>query len=153
MTVNSLQLTVNSSDMNRDHGRLYEIIWKRAIACQSTDAVFDATTIDITSNNSLPAGGQGYVFSVSGSVIKFDGYLRVTGRDVEDKLIPSVAVSDVLHLQSATPVTHTTNPPPRYTEASLVKTLEEKDIGRPSTYAPIISTIIDRQYVTREEKS
>ncbi len=145
VTVNSLQLTVNSSDMNRDHGRLYELIWKRAVACQSTDAVFDATTIDIHSSN-------GYVFETSGSVIKFDGYLRVTGRDVEDRVIPPVAVSDVLHLQSKTPMTHTTNPPPRYTEASLVKTLEEKDIGRPSTYAPIISTIIDRQYVTREEK-
>lgn len=135
---------ISGEGMNRDHARLYDLIWKRAVACQTTDAVFDATTIDITSS--------GYVFSCSGSVIKFDGYLRVTGRDVEEKVIPAVAVSDVLHLQSATPVTHTTNPPPRYTEASLVKTLEEKDIGRPSTYAPIISTIIDRQYVTREEK-
>lgn len=150
--VNSSELIVNSSEMNRDHMRLYELIWKRAVACQSTDAVFDATTIDITSNNALPAGGQGYVFSVSGSVIKFDGYLRITGRDAEDKVIPNIAVSDVLNLMQSTPLIHTSNPPPRYTEASLVKTLEEKDIGRPSTYAPIISTIIDRQYVTREEK-
>lgn len=135
---------ISGEGMNRDHARLYDLIWKRSVACQSTDAVFDATTIDITSS--------GYVFSASGSVIKFDGYLRVTGRDVEEKVIPAVAVSDVLYLKSAMPMIHTTNPPPRYTEASLVKTLEEKDIGRPSTYAPIISTIIDRQYVTREEK-
>lgn len=69
------------------------------------------------------------MFETTGSVIKFDGYLRVMGRDIEDRVIPDVAVGDVLPLDVATPLTHTTNPPPRYTEASLVKTLEEKGIG------------------------
>lgn len=132
-------------ELNRDHIRLYDLIWKRAVACQASEAVFDATTIDIISSNR-------YQFETNGSVIKFDGYLRVIGRDAEDTVIPNVAVGDLLHLEKSTPLVHTSNPPPRYTEASLVKTLEEKDIGRPSTYAPIISTIIDRQYVTREEK-
>ena len=144
MTNDTFQMA--NIELNKDHIRLYDLIWKRAVGCQTSEAVFDATTIDIQSAN-------GYVFETTGSVIKFDGYLRVMGRDIEDRVIPDVAVGDVLPLDVATPLTHTTNPPPRYTEASLVKTLEEKGIGRPSTYAPIISTIIDRQYVTREEKS
>lgn len=133
------------NELNRDHLRLYELIWKRALASQMKEARFDATTIRIHSENN-------YVFETKGSIITFDGYLKIAGRDAEDVLLPSVAVGDILTLEKATPVEHVTNPPPRYTEASLVKTLEEKDIGRPSTYAPIISTIIERQYVVKEEK-
>lgn len=145
VSVHSTSLMENP-EFNRDHIRLYELIWKRAMASQSTDVVFDATTIAVTSSN-------GYAFEASGSVIKFDGYLVITGRgDADDVVIPDVKEGEQVALTSTTPVQHTTNPPPRYTESSLVKTLEEKGIGRPSTYAPIISTIIDRQYVTREEK-
>lgn len=134
------------ADFNRDHYRLYELIWKRALASQVNDAQFDATTITVDSANGLRFEGKG-------SVVTFDGYLRVTGRDqADDVLLPAVQTGDTLKAQSLTAEAHTTNPPPRYTEASLVKTLEEKDIGRPSTYAPILSTIIDRQYVTKEEK-
>jgi DNA topoisomerase-1 len=89
---------------------------------------------------------------MQGSVIKFDGFLRIMGRDADEVVIPKVTVGEVVTLSQAVPEQHVTSPPPRYTEASLVKTLEEKDIGRPSTYAPIISTIQDRQYVVREEK-
>lgn len=135
----------SNSDLNRDHLRLYELIWKRALASQTASAVFDSTTVIISSAN-------GYVFSTQGSVIKFDGYLKITGRDAQDQILPPVAVGDTLDLSTTLPQQHFTSPPPRYTEASLVKTLEEKDIGRPSTYAPIITTIQDRQYVTREEK-
>ncbi|HUD19879.1 MAG TPA: type I DNA topoisomerase [Patescibacteria group bacterium] len=134
-----------SGEINRDHHRLYEIIWKRAMASQAREAVFDSTTVDI-------ASGNGYVFEAQGSVIKFDGFLRIMGRDTDEVVIPNVAVGDNLTSESTIPTQHFTNPPPRYTEASLVKTLEEKDIGRPSTYAPIISTIQERQYVIREEK-
>ncbi len=134
-----------SGEINRDHHRLYELIWKRAMASQVKEAIFDSTTVDITSSN-------GYLFEAQGSVVKFDGFLRIMGRDTDEVVIPSVAVGDTLALNTATPTQHFTNPPPRYTEASLVKTLEEKDIGRPSTYAPIISTIQERQYVVREEK-
>lgn len=140
-----LSTPASATDLNRDHHRLYELIWKRALASQSAEAVFDATTIAINSSNA-------YVFECSGSVVTFDGYLRIAGRDTEEVVIPAVTAGQTLKLDTLLPTQHISNPPPRYTEASLVKTLEEKDIGRPSTYAPIISTIIERQYVTKEEK-
>ncbi len=134
-----------SDELNRDHWRLYELIWKRAVASQAKEAVFDSTTIDITDSN-------GYQFETQGSVVKFDGFLKIMGRENDEIVIPDVAVDQIVTLSKADPQQHFTNPPPRYTEASLVKALEEKDIGRPSTYAPIISTIGDRQYVMREDK-
>jgi DNA topoisomerase-1 len=135
----------SSGDINRDHHRLYELIWKRAIASQTKEAIFDSTTIVITS-------GNGYVFETQGSVVKFDGFLVVMGRDSDEVVIPAVSVGETVQLSATIPEQHVTNPPPRYTEASLIKALEEKDIGRPSTYAPIISTIQDRQYVIKEDK-
>ncbi len=145
-TVTTLSNSLDGDgEVNRDHHRLYELIWKRAVASQAAEAVFDSTTIDITSSNS-------YVFEAQGSVIKFEGFLKIMGRDVDEIIIPNVTVGQIIKLESATPTQHFTNPPPRYTEVSLIKTLEEKDIGRPSTYAPIISTIQDRQYVTKEDK-
>jgi len=144
VTLTSEMLNGNP-ELNRDHHRLYELIWKRALASQAKEAVFDSTTVDITSSN-------GYVFEAQGSVVKFDGFLAIMGRDTDEIVIPAVTVGDTVTLLQAVPTQHFTNPPPRYTEASLVKTLEEKDIGRPSTYAPIISTIQERQYVVREEK-
>lgn len=134
-----------SPELNHDHLRLYERIWKRAIASQVKEAVFDSTTILITSSNK-------YTFQTQGSVITFDGFLIVLEKESEDAIIPDVAEGMTLELKKAVPVPHETAPPPRYTEATLVKTLEEKDIGRPSTYAPIISTIIERQYVKKEDK-
>ncbi len=130
--------------LNRDHHRLYDLIWKRAIASQAAEAVFDSTTVDVTTSND-------YVFEAQGSVIKFEGFLKITGRDIDEVIIPGVSVGQDIKLKVATPNQHFTNPPPRYTEVSLIKTLEEKDIGRPSTYAPIISTIQDRQYVVKED--
>jgi DNA topoisomerase-1 len=132
-------------DLNRDHVRLYEIIWKRALASQAKEAVFDSTTIVIKSSN-------GYEFQTQGSVVKFEGFLKITGRENGEVVIPSVTVGESLEIKNPQAIEHLTNPPPRYTEASLVKTLEEKDIGRPSTYAPIISTVIERNYVIKEEK-
>jgi DNA topoisomerase-1 len=142
ITVDTLTQDV---EINRDHHRLYELIWKRALASQAQEAIFDSTTVDITSSN-------GYVFETQGSVIKFEGFLAITGRDTDEVIIPPVAAGETVAIAESVPTEHVTNPPPRYTEASLVKTLEEKDIGRPSTYAPIISTIQDRQYVVKEEK-
>jgi DNA topoisomerase-1 len=109
------------------------------------EAIFDSTTILITSANE-------YVFQTQGSVIKFDGFLKLVDKESDEIILPSVTNGEILTLNTAVPVSHETAPPPRYTEATLVKTLEEKDIGRPSTYAPIISTIIERQYVKKEEK-
>ncbi len=139
------QLSTNNGELNRDHERLYELIWKRAVASQAAAAVFDSTTIDISSSN-------GYVFESQGSVIKFEGFLKIMGRDTDEVVIPDVTVGQIVILKETKPEQHFTNPPPRYTEASLIKTLEEKDIGRPSTYAPTLSTIQDRQYVVKEEK-
>lgn len=135
----------SNADFNKDHVRLYELIWKRAVASQASDARFDSTLISIVSNN-------GFEFQLNGSVIIFEGFLQIVGRDSEEVVIPDVVQGQTVELAGIHPTQHNTNPPPRYTEASLVKTLEEKGIGRPSTYAPIITTIIDRQYVTREEK-
>lgn len=132
-------------ELNHDHVRLYELIWKRAVASQMREATFDSTTITITSGNA-------YVFSVQGSVITFNGFLKVMGYENGEVVLPRVAVGDMVTLAKASAIPHETQAPPRYTEASLVKALEEKDIGRPSTYAPIISTIIDRQYVSKIEK-
>lgn len=132
-------------DLYRDHVRLYEAIWKRAVASQAKSAIFDSTTVTITSSN-------GYTFETKGSVIKFEGYLKIVGRRQEDAVIPDVSEGQKLVLQKTDPTQHETAPPPRYTEARLVKTLEEKGIGRPSTYAPVISTIQERQYVIRDNK-
>ncbi len=136
---------VGLGEMNRDHVRLYELIWKRAVASQATEAVFDSTTVGVTSAN-------GYEFVAAGSVVKFDGFLKISGRENGETIVPDLTVGEELVLVSAAAAEHHTNPPPRYTEATLVKTLEEKDIGRPSTYAPIISTIMDRNYVEKQEK-
>ncbi|MFZ2024801.1 MAG: type I DNA topoisomerase [Microgenomates group bacterium] len=135
----------NNTEFNHDHLRLYDLIWKRAVASQMKEAIFDSTTITITSSNA-------YVFQSQGSVIKFDGFLAIMGHEANDALLPAVTVGEGLQLKSAIPEPHETQAPPRYTEASLIKALEEKDIGRPSTYAPILSTIIDRQYVAKIEK-
>lgn len=144
VTINKQQ-TTNNSEFNRDHVRLYELIWERAVASQAAEAVFDATTINITSVNN-------YLFETQGSVIKFDGYLRIIGIENNEIVLPKVAAGQAVTLVQALPNRHETSTPPRYTEASLIKTLEEKGIGRPSTYAPVISTIQERQYVVREEK-
>ena len=137
-------LTVGGN-INHDHVKLYELIWKRALASQMKEAIFDSTTIQLTSVNA-------YLFETQGSIILFDGFLKVLGRDNGEVIVPSLAVGEEVVLKEARTVSHETTPPPRYSEAGLVKTLEEKDIGRPSTYAPIISTIIERQYVKKEEK-
>ncbi len=132
-------------ELNRDHARLYELIWKRALSCQAKEAIFDSTKIEITSLN-------GYIFEAQGSIILFEGFLKIMGRDTDEQFIPQVTEGETVKLVESLPEQHFTSPPPRYSEASLVKALEEKGIGRPSTYAPIISTIQDRQYVTKEEK-
>src|SRR6188474_381970 len=132
--------------------KLYRLIWQRFVASQMMPAVFDQTTIDINAGR--------FVFRATGSVQKFDGFLKVyqEGRDekteedeeAETKL-PLVEKGETLKLNSITPEQHFTEPPPRYTEATLVKALEEKGIGRPSTYAAIMTTIQDREYVEKIE--
>lgn len=131
--------------------RLYDLIWKRAVASQMPDAESETTTIDIATQ--APVAGHQYTFRASGSVAVFDGWRRVYPSDAEDQTLPSVTVADAMALTSLTPTQHFTEPPARYSEATLIKSLEEYGIGRPSTYAPTVSTVVDRGYVERVEKT
>jgi DNA topoisomerase-1 len=136
--------------LSRDELKLYRLIWQRFVASQMTPAVYDQTTVEIKAGR--------FLFRATGSVQKFDGFLRVyeEGRDEkaeeEDeaaRALPPIERGEELKLNSLTPEQHWTEPPPRYTEATLVKALEEKGIGRPSTYATIMATIQDRDYVEK----
>jgi DNA topoisomerase-1 len=140
--------------LDADSLKLYKLIWQRFVASQMAPAVFDQTTIDIKAGR--------FIFRASGSVQKFDGFLKVyqEGRDEkpkededddEERNLPMVQQGETLRLNSITPNQHFTEPPPRYSEATLVKALEEKGIGRPSTYAAIMTTIQDREYVEKIE--
>ncbi|MYA69483.1 type I DNA topoisomerase [Candidatus Poribacteria bacterium] len=140
--------------LNSDQYRLYELIWMRFIASQMNPAIFDATTIDVKAGT--------YLFRATGSVIKFDGFRRIymegkddtaadeTDSSEENVRLPVLKEGDRLDLRKLEPKQHWTQPPPRYNEATLVKMLEAQEIGRPSTYASILSTIQDRGYVNKE---
>lgn len=137
------------TELSRDQYVLYEIIWQRFIASQMAPAVFDGTTAMINALNT--AATRTYGFRSSGQVMLFDGYIKIYPIKTEDTLLPDLKENDRLAAEKIESSPHETEPPPRYTEASLVKTLEKFGIGRPSTYAPIISTIQDRGYVTKNE--
>ena len=124
--------------------RLYKLIWQKFVSSQMVPAVFDQTTIEIAAK-----ADRTYDFRISGSILIFDGYLKVWDNVSEDVILPEVKQGDVLRKSTITPEQRFTEPPPRFNEASLVKTLEEKGIGRPSTYASIINTIQDRDYVKK----
>jgi DNA topoisomerase-1 len=139
--------------LGKDEHALYRLIWQRFVASQMMPAVLDQTTIDIKA-------GERYVFRASGSVIKFNGFLAVyeEGKDEKDdeddeasRKLPLVEQGERLKLNDLSPEQHFTEPPPRFTEATLVKALEEKGIGRPSTYASIMTVIQDREYAERRE--
>ncbi|MDD5627083.1 MAG: type I DNA topoisomerase [Patescibacteria group bacterium] len=124
--------------------KLYELIWKRAIACQTKEAVIDGTTVDIQAKN--------YLFRAAGAVIKFDGFLKIYPASATETYLPKLEDNEILSLSRLASEQHFTEPPARYNEASLVRALEKYGIGRPSTYAPIISTIQNRGYVKKIEK-
>ncbi len=148
--------------LSEDELKVYRLIWMRFLASQMNPAIFDQTTIDIT------AGGQGgspvaqemdYLFRATGSVLKFDGFLVAyeEGKDQKDEedeeikhKLPQVTAGETLKLKQLKPEQHFTEPPPRFNEATLVKELEARGVGRPSTYASILSTIQDREYVKKE---
>lgn len=135
--------------LSSDQLKLYTLIWQRFVACQMVPAVYDTLSV-------LMAAGARYQFKATGSQLKFAGftavYEGVEGKKEKDVVLPEMAQDDVLDMVNILPQQHFTEPPPRYNEASLVKTLEEKDIGRPSTYAPIVETILARGYVVRLDK-
>ncbi len=134
------------SSLGKDHYRLYKLIWERFVASQMSPAVYH------TQNAKIKAGD--YTFRASGSSLKFKGFLEVynRGEEEEAKLIPLLEQNDVLKQEQLLPEQHFTQPPARFTDASLIKTLEEIGVGRPSTYAPTLTTIQARNYVTKEAK-
>src|SRR5438046_1257043 len=156
--------------------RLYELIWNRFMACQMVSAVFDQTTADIEAGGAAAlreasSAPRSFLFRATGQILKFPGYLAVYGAQVPEepeagaekmegedeekgdiaRQLPPLEEGQRLELVELIPEQHFTQPPPRFTEASLVKELEEKGIGRPSTYAAILSTIQDKEYVEKKE--
>ncbi|MCY9762877.1 type I DNA topoisomerase [Paenibacillus alvei] len=138
------------SFLSRDQLRLYKLVWERFVASQMTSAIMDTMTVDIKVGEAI--------FRANGSKIRFPGFMKVyvegndDGTVEDDKFLPPLAVGDSMQTEQIEPKQHFTQPPPRYTEARLVKTLEELGIGRPSTYAPTLETIQKRGYVAIEEK-
>jgi DNA topoisomerase-1 len=135
---------VVKSHLSADQFKLYNLIWRRFVASFMTPAVFDTVRVDI-------AAAQ-YVFRATGSRLKFPGFLAVWPHEEDEKLLPALGANEVLDMHELKPEQHFTQPPPRFTEASLIKELEEQGIGRPSTYVPILSTIQDRGYVDQEQR-
>ena len=145
--------------LNSDQLRLYELVWKRMLASQMSDALFDSTTVDVLAPGT--SSGDGYIFRAKGSVLKFAGFRAVymetrddvaaNGDDDETDPLPELERGDAIDARSLAPQQHFTQPPPRYSEPTLIKALEEQGIGRPSTYAPIIGTIMARDYVRKQQ--
>ena len=139
--------------LTSDQFRLYELVWKRTVASQMTQAIFDATSVDISA-------GEHYMFRATGQVIRFPGFMKLYiegtdngGDENKEGLLPPLSEGEKLTSEQITPEQHFTQPPPRFTEASLVKTLEEYGIGRPSTYASIMNTLVTRKYVRLEKRT
>ena len=137
--------------LSSDQFKLYDLIWKRTVACQMAEALLDQTSVDI-------AAGDRFKLRATGSVIRFAGFMKLYIEGLDDEteekegLLPPLAVGEALDLKAVKPEQHFTQPPPRYTEATLVKTLEEYGIGRPSTYASIMNTLLERKYARLEAK-
>ena len=132
--------------LSREQLKLYTLIWERFVASQMTPALYDTISVKI-------ANGK-YLFRATGSTLKFSGFLHIYKKDDEEKsaILPELSEGENLKALKITPEQHFTQPPPRFTEAMIVKTLEENGVGRPSTYAPTIATVITRGYVTKEAK-
>lgn len=143
-TPDSLNLPAGRHGIDPRQLKLYALIWQRFIACQMAPALFDSVSADIQANK--------YTFRANGQTLKFDGFLKVYPMKFEEKDLPSLEKGDKLDLVKLNSIQHFTEPPPRYTEASLIKTLEKFGIGRPSTYAPTLSTIQTRNYVEKNEQ-
>ncbi len=138
--------------LNNDQRRLYELIWKRAVASQMQSAELDQVSVDVTD-------GKGVTLRANGSIVAFDGFLKLYREDTDDaseedesRMLPPMAERDPLTLALVNALQHFTQPPPRYSEASLVKKMEELGIGRPSTYASILSVLQDRKYVRLDKR-
>jgi len=136
--------------------KIYTMIWQRFIACQMAPALFDSVSADIAAASATPSDKQKktnkYVFRANGQTLKFDGFLKVYPTKFKETELPNLKKGDDLSLIKITPSQHFTEPPARYTEASLIKILEKNGIGRPSTYAPTLSTIQERNYIAKNDQ-
>jgi DNA topoisomerase-1 len=133
--------------LNRDEYKLYKLIWERFTASQMASAIYDGVSVTIEAGK--------YIFKASGSVLRFNGYLALYGKNEakeEDVIMPELAEGDILKPQNIEGQQHFTQPPARYSESAAIKTLEDMGIGRPSTYAPTISTLLNRGYAVKEKK-
>ena len=158
------QMSDVAQELGADYAKLYDLIWRRAVSSQMADAVIESTSVLVTTNNSQlttnknevvssqQSAVSSYILKAAGSVLVFDGFLKLNPQALKDNQLPKFVSQESLDLVKARLEPHATLPPPRYNEASIIGTLEEKGIGRPSTYASIISTLIDRAYVERVEK-
>ena len=133
--------------LSKDQYRLYKLIWERFVASQMSPAVYDTLSVKLAAGD--------YTFRASGSRLRFSGFLEAysKGEEEDEKVIPKLTQGDILQAEQLLPEQHFTQPPARYTDASLIKTLEEIGVGRPSTYAPTLTTIQARHYVTKETKN
>src|SRR3989338_3460978 len=154
--LNNQPSTINNQ-LGRDYGKLYDLIFRRAAASQMADAIIESTTVVVDSENKNEKlkmkndGENNYRLKASGSVLLFDGFLKITPQALNDTILTDFKVNEEINFREILWKEHETAPPPRYNDASLVATLEEKGIGRPSTYANIISTIEGRRYIERQE--
>ena len=133
-------------ELGSQYGKIYEIIWRRALATQMADAITESTVVMVD------VGSGAYTLKANGSVLVFEGFLKINPLALNDNRLPEFSSGETLNYSSSMFEPHETLPPPRYNDASIIKTLEEKGIGRPSTYATIISTIESRGYIEREEQ-
>lgn len=156
------------TELGEAYAKLYDLIWSRAVASQMSDALIESTTVladtviasiaaqshveGIAASPSAPRNDVKYRFKTTGSILLFDGFLKLTPQALEDRRLPKFVANEKVDLEEVRADDHETSAPPRYNDASLIKTLEEKGIGRPSTYASIISTLSDRAYIDRVEK-
>ncbi len=178
----NVQYAINNEQFDKDKVRLYELIWKRFVACQMNEAIYEQTSVDIEVKPRHPGTSEAsdriypskkilsgsalqndetslqhdtYLFKANGNKQIFDGWQHVNEQSAmgnEQSILPELEINQILKLLELVPSQHFTEPPARYNEASLIKTLEEFGIGRPSTYAPIISTILERNYVEKTDK-
>ena len=145
--INLLPSTLKTR-LSENEFKLYSLIWERTMASQMKDAVFERTTIEFIPNNSPDLA----LFSFSDQELFFPGYLLATKEEVRNKKPPDIKEGDVVDFLNLTKEQHFTDPPPRYNDASMIKTLEEKGIGRPSTYAGILSRLVEREYIISKQK-
>ena len=140
----NVEKTPDKIKLESGQAKLYDLIWKRFLASQMEQALFDSIKVEIKANN--------YTFKANGQALKFDGWLKVYPLKFKEAILPVLSEKEILELLELTPLQHFTQPPARYNEPTLIKVLEEKGIGRPSTYAPIMSTIQRRNYVQKNEQ-